>query len=429
MKLALHVILTFFSLLWCFLPAYLQADDVRSGGTPEIPAALRSSLPEVQPDRNGLTRYLSENAPLSPVQLKLCRESLEALRDNKAIDRVDLLGLLARIHQQAKKSLVPPLAFTGNEQPGTVSIVLLKLFQATEILARQALAKGNRPVADSYLADLQQWSLMLRNAQPNMIQWVASHYAWRISINCLLEDWQNHPDQNRRLAEIEALVQKQRTTTEELIEAAKGDARWEIQNGGIKGILSELPPSSGMTIFLKEPFDQLSTDEVLALPYDAAAQTKRLLSDTLELERCLEKRTALIEWPAFKDPPNGHKLDHYRTIPNGLGDLFSEQANRSNSMQVWASALSRNPLAEACLAWLKYERNGTEITPELFHEFRDPVDGKPLEIDRESRTIRCRGLNMKADQPDPISPPPPKAGYFSIGDDLLLVVPRWKHTK
>ena len=190
-----------------------------------------------------------------------------------------------------------------------------------------------------------------------------------------------------------------------------------------------MPPSSGMSLFLKEPFAQLSAAEVLALPYDANIQAKRLLSDTLDMERCIEKRTVLTEWPAYKEHPNGHKLDHYRNIPNGLGDLFSEQADRSISMQFWTSALSRNPLAEACLAWLKYERNGTGITPELFHDFRDPVDGKPLQIDREARTIRCRGLNMKADQHDPTSPPPPKAGYFSIGDDLLLAVPRWKSAK
>ena len=86
-------------------------------------------------------------------------------------------------------------------------------------------------------------------------------------------------------------------------------------------------------------------------------------------------------------------------------------------------------LAEAGLAWLKHERDGTEITPDLFRDFRDPVDGKPVDIDLESRIIRCRGCNMKADPPDPTSPPPPKAGYFSIGDDQLLIVPRWKPAK
>ena len=425
MKLALHIIRSF-SCLWCLLPAHLHADEMPGRGTPEIPTTLRPGSPEVLPGRNGLTRFLSEFTPISPTQSTLYRESLKALRDGKPLDQPELLESLVKLHQQAKKSLAPPLAFTGSEQPGTFSVALFRLFQGAEILARQALANGNRPAADSYLADLQQWSLMLRNAQPNLIQWVVSHSAWRTSYNCLLEDWQNNPDQDRRLDEIESLVRKNRTTTEELIEAAKGDARWEILHGGVKGVLSELPPSTRMTLFLKEPFAQLSGAEVLALPYDADAQAKRLLRDTLELLRCLEKPAALTEWPVFRDPPNGHKLDYYRTIPNGLGDLFSEQANRSTSMQFWASALSRNPLAEAGLAWLKHERDGTEITPDLFRDFRDPVDGKPLEIDLESRIIRCRGCNMKADPPDPTSPPPPKAGYFSTGDDQLLIVPRWK---
>ncbi|MCX6876397.1 MAG: hypothetical protein NTW21_21690 [Verrucomicrobia bacterium] len=428
MNLALHIILTL-SCLWCFLLAHLQAEDACGSGPPAIPAALRPNSPEVQPERNGLPRFLSEFTPLSSAQSTLCRESLKVLRDNKPLAQPELLESLARAHRQAKKSLVPPLAFTGNEQPGTFSVALFRLFQGTEILARQALANGNRPAADSYLADLQQWSLMLRNAHPDLVQWAVSFSAWRTSFNCLLEDWQNHPDQDRRLAEIEALVQKHRTTTEELIEAARGDARWEIQHGGIKGILSEMQPFTRMTHFLKEPFAQLSAAEVLALPYDADAQAERLLSDTLELLRCLEKPTALTEWPVLRETPNRHKLDHYKTVPNGLGDLFSEQANKSLSMQFWASALSRNPLAEAGLAWLKHERNGTEITPELFRDFLDPVDGKPLEIDRESRIVRCRGCNLKADPPDPTSPPAPKAGYLSTGDDQLLIVPRWKPAK
>lgn len=428
MKLALHIIRSFYC-LWCFLPAHLHADEMHGRSTPEIPTTLRPSSPEVLPERNCLTRFLREFTPPSPTQSTLYRESLKALRDGKPLDQPELLESLAKLHQQAKKSLIPPLAFTGNEQPGTFSVALFRLFQGAEILARQALANGNRPAADSYLADLQQWSLMLRNAQPNLIQWVVSHSGWRTSYNLLLEDWQNHPDQNRRLAEIEALVRKNRTTTEELIEAAKGDARWEILHGGVKGVLSELPPSTRMTLFLKEPFAQLSAAEVLALPYDADAQAKRNLLDTLELLRCLENPTALTEWPVLRATPNEHRLDHYRRIPNGLGELFSEQADRSSSMQFWASALSRNPLAEAALAWLKHERDGTEITPDLFRDFRDPVDGKPVDIDLESRIIRCRGCNMKADPPDPTSPPPPKAGYLSIGDDQLLIVPRWKPAK
>ena len=428
MNIAPHIILSF-ACLWCFLPAHLLADEPRGSGTPEIPAALRPDSPEVPPERNGLSRFLSGFTPLAPAQSMLYRESLKALRDGKPLDQPELLESLVRIHQQAKKLLVPPLAFTGNEQSGTFSAALIRLFQGTEILARQALANGNRPAADAYLGDLEQWSLMLRNAQPNLIQWVVSQYGWRTSLNCLLEDWQGHPDQTRRLAEIEALVQRHRTTTGELVEAAKGDARWEIKHGGIKGILSELPPSGRMTLFLREPFAQLSAAEVLALPYDAEADAERLLRDTIDLLRCLEKQTALTEWPVLRETHNGRELDHYRTIPNGLGELFSEQADRASGMQFWASALSRNPLAEAGLAWLKHERDGTEITPDQFRDFRDPVDGKPLEIDREARIIRCRGRNMKAGPPDPRSPAPPKAGYFSIGDDQALIVPRWKPAK
>ena len=161
----------------------------------------------------------------------------------------------------------------------------------------------------------------------------------------------------------------------------------------------------------------------------ATGQAKRLLRGTLELLRCPEKPTALAEWTVLRATPNERRLGHYRTIPNGLGDLFVEQADRSSSLQFWASALSRNPLAEAGLAWLKHERDGTEITPDLFRDFRDPVDSKPVEIHRAARIIRCRGCNMKADPPDPTSPSPPKAGYFSIDDDQLLIVPRWKPAK
>lgn len=74
-------------------------------------------------------------------------------------------------------------------------------------------------------------------------------------------------------------------------------------------------------------------------------------------------------------------------------------------------------------------RKRSETNPYHFREFCDPVDGKPGEIDRESQIIRCCGFTMKADPPDPTSPPPAKAGYFSLGDVQLPIVRRWKPTK
>ena len=52
----------------------------------------------------------------------------------------------------------------------------------------------------------------------------------------------------------------------------------------------------------------------------ATGQAKRLLRDTLELLRCLEKPTALAEWTVLRATPKEHNLDHYQKIPNGLGD-------------------------------------------------------------------------------------------------------------
>jgi hypothetical protein len=54
------------------------------------------------------------------------------------------------------------------------------------------------------------------------------------------------------------------------------------------------------------------------------------------------------------------------------------------------------------------------------------VDGKPLAIDSKLRTIRSRGLNQKADLPDPEGGPMPAAGFFFSGDDFMIVVPRWR---
>jgi hypothetical protein len=308
----------------------------------------------------------------------------------------------------------------------SATVPLFLLFQGSEVLARQALLEKDDAQADMLLGDMLRWSHLLRNSRPNFVQILVARFGWRSAFNTLLRDWVNHPDQAKRFDEIEKFAANNRLERSELIEALKAEFHWEVNLGGVRKMLTDERYAGFSAYSLNPPFNKLSAEQLLKLPYDVQADFQRGSAQVLARLECLKRGDPIVRWPGFKLPANASTFENYAKRPNGLGDLFYEQTDPTMENQARASSLSLGPLLDACLLWLKLEREGQPIDESRFTAFVDPVDGKPLTIDLKLRTIRTRGPNQKADPPDAGADPPPAAGFFMSGDDSIIAVPRWR---
>lgn len=386
----------------------------------EIPADLRSTNVEIPEEANHLSHLLGQLGKTTPEQTGKLREAVDQLKSGKGVEDKPLLDELLRVHKLTDSMLKPPLAFIQDGQP--VAVGLFRVFQGADILARQAMFENDRQRADRILSDMIRWSRTLRHAQPNMIQWIISRYGWKMAFGTLLEHLPAHAG---KFDEIEQLMRENRVQSAELAECQKMELRWWKAQGGLKAMLDE-PDAHFFTIFLKPPFNELSIADLRALPYDAEADFQRFIHDTLETIDCLNKNVPVKDWPGFRVAAGDRTLDDYRKRSNGLGDLFYEQETRETTVGFWKSALGDDRLLEACLLWLKTERNGGAITVDLFKDFLDPVDGMPLSFDIPQRTISSRGMNGKIDARESVLGPLPAAGFTISGDDTVIVVPRWR---
>ena len=244
-----------------------------------------------------------------------------------------------------------------------------------------------------------------------------------MAFDTLLQDLPGNPKESERLDEIERMFRENQIEKVELIECLKSEARWWMFHGGLRKMLNE-PDADMMTVFLKAPFNELSSADLRKLHYDVNADFRRETAEMLGMIDCLKRNVPIKEWPGFDVSVPGRTLDDYRRRSNGLGDLFYEQHDPAIQSGFWTSALSQNRLLEACLMWLKTERDGAVVSEELFKEILDPVDGKPMSIDIKFRTIRSRGRNMKIDPPEAGTLPIPAGGFWVSGDDVVIVVPR-----
>jgi hypothetical protein len=391
-----------------------------------IPEALKYTGPEITAAENNLPRFLDAIGPSVREEVKAVSEAGELLREGKKIQDGELLEKLRARHRRANESLNPPLAFVPNMDAATVTPVFF-LFQGSEVLAKQAMLERDHSQADRLLGDMFRWSHLLRTSRPNFFQILVARFGWQTAFNTLLRDWVNHPDQTKRFDEIEKFAASNRLERSELIEALKAEFHWVVDVGGVRKMLEDERYAGVAAFCLKPPFNKLSNEQLLALPDDAQADFRRISDEALARLDSLKRDEPIIRWPGFELPANASTLEDYAKRPNGLGDLFHEQADLSMQNQTWSSALSRRPLLDACLRWLKLERDGQSIDDSCFKDFLDPVDGKPLKIDIKLRTIRTRGPNQKADPPDVGGGPLPAAGFFYKGDDSIIVVPRWRN--
>ena len=315
--------------------------------------------------------------------------------------------------------------FHGDSFPGWRTAPLRRLFRATEILARHALLEGDRRSADRYQTDALSWSKLLRNAHPTDYEALISQYGWRATINLLLEDWQGHQNQQERFDELLPVFEANRIEIEELVAIYKADVRWWANQGGWRALLHQIEKNPTLGWELNDRFKDVTLADLLSLPYDPEADLTRTFAQASDRIRVLRQGIPAVKWPGLTRPVVNRTIEDYRKLPNGLGDLMFEQP-RNPKIEPPCDHLCRQRLLDACLLWLKRERNGLNVTVDSFKDLTDPISGDPLDIDFENRVIRCRGWDGKA---APLKPEKLTPGFHHEEDDYLFVVPRWKERK
>lgn len=391
-----------------------------------IPAEFADTSPPVADAENGILLFLKEFKVPVGEQMERYGDSLDLLKAGRPIADPRFLDEFRRTYELGKKLLKPPLRFPDYDPLQPHIAPFLRLFEATEILARHALLEGDRRSSDRYLADAISWSKLLRKAQPTLLDAHISEYGWRETIGLLLEDWQGHDDQRKRLDQLLPIFRDNRIEIEELVGIAKAEARWWAAQGGLREYLKQPGYGSIAQLMLNERFEGLTHEVLLSLPFDLQADSRRDFNEVAGQIHGLRQGIPALRWPGVSKPVVNRTLEDYRKLPNGLGDLFNEQQDNFPGGPMWINGLCRQRLLDACLLWLKRERNGLNVTADSFKELTDPISGEPLDIDLERRVIRCRGWDRKA---APLNAEKLKPGFHDEEDDFVLVVPRWKERK
>jgi hypothetical protein len=259
-----------------------------------------------------------------------------------------------------------------------------------------------------------------------MLECLVAYYGWRSTVGLLLEDWQVHDDQRKRLNAILRVIEANRIEVEELVAITKVEARWWVRQGGTRALTEAFPGDKSSDMLLNDRFKHLTGSDLLSLPYDPEDEANRYFKLISGQIRRLRQGTPAVTWPGNSRPVVDRTIEDYRKLPNGLGDLLFEQGKNSPIDQPWIQGLCRQRLLDACLIWLKRERDGLDVTADYFKELTDPISGEPLDIDFENRVIRCRGWDGKA---APLKPEKLTPGFHHEEDDYILVAPRWKERK
>ncbi len=391
-----------------------------------LPAEFEPVSPPVADAENGILLFVKAFKVPIGEEMRRYGDALDLLKSGKPLEDPRFLGEFRQTYELGRRWMRSPLKFPEYDASLPNIAPFSRLFQATEILARQSLREGDREAADRFLADALSWSKLLRHAEPSMLDCLVAHYGWRSTVGLLLEDWQVHDDQRKRLDELLPIFQDNRIEVEELVAIAKVEARWWAKQGGTRAFIENFGSDKFSGLMLNDRFKHLTRSDLLSLPYDPEAEAKRYFNEVSGQIRGLRQSTPPLEWPGISRPLVNRTIEDYRKLPNGLGDLMSEQAKNSPIDPPWIQGLRRQRLLDVCLLWLQRERNGLDVTADSFKHLTDPISGKALDIDFENRVIRCRGWDGKA---APLDIEGLKPGFHDKEDDHILVVPRWKERK
>ena len=409
--------------LWCFV-AILPAEEKPPAIV--LPPEFELTAPPIPDAENGVLLFLKQfGVPPYGAQTMRYDDSLEALKSGKPVPDSQFLDEFRRTYDLGKQHLKPPLLFPGYVFPYSRTAPLRRLFKATEILALHAILEGDRRSADRYLTDALSWSKLLRNAHPTGYEAQIWQYGWQSTIDVLLEDWQGHENQRERFDELLPVFETNRIEIEELVAVERADVRWWANQGGCRGFLHQIEKNPTLGWALNERFKDVTLEDLLSLPYDPQTDLTRTFNQASDRIRALRQGIPAVKWPGLTRPVVNRTIEDYRKLPNGLGDLMFEQP-RNPKIEPPCDDLCRQRLLDACLIWLKRERDGLDVTADSFKELTDPISGEPLDIDFENRVIRCRGWDGKA---APLKPEKLTPGFHDEEDDYILVAPRWKERK
>jgi hypothetical protein len=392
-----------------------------------LPAEFEFTSPPVADAENGILLFVKAFKVPTGEEMERYGDSLELLKSGRPLEDPRFLEEFRQTYELGKKWLKSPLFFPECNNESLPNIApFSRLFQATEILARQGLREGDREASDQFLTDALRWSKLLRSAEPSMLECLVAYYGWRSTVGLLLEDWQVHDDQRKRLNAILRVIEANRIEVEELVAITKVEARWWVRQGGTRALTEAFPGDKSSDMLLNDRFKHLTGSDLLSLPYDPEDEANRYFKLISGQIRRLRQGTPAVTWPGNSRPVVDRTIEDYRKLPNGLGDLLFEQGKNSPIDQPWIQGLCRQRLLDACLIWLKRERDGLDVTADYFKELTDPISGEPLDIDFENRVIRCRGWDGKA---APLKPEKLTPGFHHEEDDYILVAPRWKERK
>jgi hypothetical protein len=416
---------SYFSLLQ--LSAILLAATCGNARSEEKPAIILSpelaiNAPEVPDEKNGIVLFEQRLEKLDVATAKSLSEAVKQLRAGTPVNDPALFKKVEERHRAVREVLKVP-ARTPRRTTYPTLPLYVQIFNGADALAYKSSLEGNRAAALEYRRDILEWSRLIRGSHPELVGYVMGLAGWRNAFNGMLHDWESHPDQKAGLAEIESLLREFPCPWSELVPVFHREAQFWCDSGGTKGFLEKFPRNQSTALFLREPFDKLTVGDLLDLPYDEASEARRLEAQILGCIAEIRKQTPLSSWPEFNsEEPAGKDLEAYRKRPNGLGDLMNDHPTGSNKRML-SFIVFHQPATETFLAWLKAEGEGKAFTGESPGVKPDPMTGKFLKIEPETRRIRSVGANMEFEkmEGDNLS-----TGIVIVEDDPVLKVPRWR---
>ncbi len=398
-----------------FFPAPAKAED------PPARAAAESGTVE-----SGIKKLLDQLPVLEKAEqekLRLCNRSYAS---GTPLEDPALFQKLRERNAKAEELLVRP---DLSKAEGALSIPaadirLMTVFSGAYVLAMDASFRGDRATFDRHVASLLRWQSCLMRSDPTLLEYAIIRMPWRHTFNALLQDWERHPDQAARLAEIREIFARHRITRQEVASTGKGEVRAFEECGGLRGYLEALEKTAPNFPMLKAPFDQVRKEELLKLPYDHAEEMARNRRETEDQERRILSGKATDSWPEMKPAQApGTQLEDYRNRKNGLGDLVADYSPSLLTRQTYAGALALDPMLELGLKWLEQEGKGQAFGAELAATSLSPEDGKSFPIDITKREIY---ISSHVEEEKPAAPNEAKPVGFWMAPRMTLRLPRWR---
>lgn len=379
-----------------------------------LPAELLPTEPTLAAEQNGLVALLDRLKAPDQATKKSLQEALTRIRSGESVKDSALIQILQERHEIAAASLKAPVQCPRTNEFSYLTDILLPLYQGIEVLSWHSFSKGDQARATRYLEEGLEWSDLIRNGNPTLLEASFASTGWHMIFHCTLSQWELCDNQKASLGTIERLFREHRMSSTEYVAVFKRESQYWIDCGGTKAMLQNHPPDTTLESMLRKPFSSLTAAQVLELPYDPGIEARNLGRIRSRILKHLRAGDPLDEWPKPEPPEHEVTIEDYRRRPNGLGDLLDEQTNGISEHVITANLL-KDPAIATCIAWLKAEGEGREFRPGDPGIARDPVDGKPLRIDTGARLIKSIASDRNSDAS-------PETLHFS----LMIEVPEWR---